>query len=115
MSPAICDGEMVYVKPVSGENLRSGDIVLVKDDHGFRLHRLIRADAGRDVFITRGDCGQQDDPAVGRARILGVAVAKDVRIGGAAVTAPFKGVRGKLLRVLARGHAVLSKLASSAV
>ena len=111
MSPAIRDGETVYVKPASEDNLRSGDIVLVKCDRGFRLHRLIHVDAGRDVFITRGDCGQQDDPTVGRAQILGVAVAKDVRIGGTAVSAPFKGSRGKLLRVLARGQAGLRKIA----
>jgi len=110
MSPAIRDGEMVYVKPSPGESLRRGDIVLVKGDSGFRLHRLIRADVRRDVFITRGDRGLQDDPAVRRAQILGVAVAKDVRVGRAAVTARFKGSRGKLLRTLARGQSALRRV-----
>ena len=110
MSPAIRDGEMVYVKPSPRESLHRGDIVLVKDDRGFRLHRLIRADVRRDVFITRGDSGRQDDPAVGRAQILGVAVAKDVRVGRAAIAARFKGSRGKLLRTLARGQAALRKV-----
>jgi hypothetical protein len=109
MSPAIRDGEMVYVKPSTGESLHTGDIILVKGDGGFRLHRLIQADARRDVFITRGDNGLQDDPAVRRAQILGVAVAKDVRVGRAAVTARFNGSRGKLLRTLARGQAALRK------
>ena len=62
--PAIRDGEMVYVKPSPGESLHRGDIVLVKGNSGFRLHRLIQADVRRDVFITRGDSGLQDDPAV---------------------------------------------------
>jgi hypothetical protein len=110
MSPAIRDGEMVYVKPSPGESLHRGDIVLVKGDSGFRLHRLIQADVRRDVFITRGDSGLQDDPAVRRAQILGVAVAKDVQVGRAAVTARFKGPRGKLLRTLARGQAALRKV-----
>jgi len=110
MSPAIRDGEVVYMKPSPGETLHRGDIVLVKGDRGFRLHRLILADACRDVFITRGDRGLQDDPAVRRAQILGVAVAKEVRVGRAAVTARFKGSRGKLLRTLARGQAALRKV-----
>ena len=110
MSPAIRDGETVYVKPASENNLRSGDIVLVKGDHGFRLHRLIRADVSGDVFITRGDCGLQDDPPARRSQILGVAVAKDVRIGKGMRAAEFEGPRGKLLRILARGQAALRKL-----
>ncbi len=48
---------------------------------GFRLHRLVVADAEQDVFITRGDCGQQDDPAVSGEEIVGIAVAKEVRVG----------------------------------
>ncbi|MGA7907673.1 MAG: S24/S26 family peptidase, partial [Candidatus Sulfotelmatobacter sp.] len=75
MSPAVCDGEMVYVKPASVASLRRGDIVLVKGDRGFRLHRLTYADADKHLFITRGDCGVEDDPTVGGEQILGVAVA----------------------------------------
>src|SRR6266446_2224638 len=65
MSPAIRDGEMVHVRSVDLAGLRAGDIVLAKSERGFRLHRLVLADAERDVFITRGDCGAEDDPAVG--------------------------------------------------
>ena len=114
MSPAIRDGEMVYVKPASGERLRRGDIVLVKSDYGFRLHRLIRADARRNVFLTRGDCALQDDPAVQRHQILGVAVAKDVRVGSRIVRAKFRGMAGRLLRVTARGQSVVTKLSTMA-
>src|SRR5579863_6822133 len=64
MSPAIGDGDTVYVKPASEAHLCRGEIVLVRVDSGFCLRRLIRADTGRDVFITRGDYGLQDDPAV---------------------------------------------------
>jgi uncharacterized repeat protein (TIGR01451 family) len=112
MSSAIRDGEMVYVKPASEAHLRRGDIVLVKSGCGFRLHRLIQADAGRDVFITRGDCGLQDDPAVRREQILGVAVAKDVRVGTRIVRAKFRGIGGRFLRVAARGQSLLGKLSS---
>jgi len=112
MSSTIRDGEMVYVEPASEAHLRRGDIVLVKSDHGFRLHRLMQADARQDVFITRGDCGLQDDPAVGREQILGIAVAKDVRIGRRAVRAKFRGMGGQFLRVAARGQSMLGKLSS---
>jgi Peptidase S24-like len=115
MSPAIRDGEMVYVRPASDSLLREGDIVLVKSDSGFRMHRLVRMDPRRDMFITRGDCGLQDDPPVRRGQILGVAVAKDVQIGTGRVTARFNGPRGKVLRALARGQAAFRKLARSSM
>ncbi len=114
MSPAIRDGDMVYVKPASGENLHRGDIVLVKSENGFRLHRLIRADRGRDLFITRGDCGLQDDPVARREQILGVAVAKDVRVGKRVMRAKFRGMGGRFLRVAARSQSVVSKLSNMA-
>ena len=57
MSPAIRDGEIVHVKSVAPAELRKGEVVLVKAEMGFRLHRLVVADAEQDVFITRGDCG----------------------------------------------------------
>lgn len=115
MSPAIRDGEMVYVKPAAEAHFRKGDIVLVKNDHGFRLHRLIRADARHDIFITRGDCGLQDDPAVKRDQILGVAVAKEVRLGTTLVRANFRGLSGRFFRAAARVQTVSNKLTRSVI
>jgi uncharacterized repeat protein (TIGR01451 family) len=114
MSPTIRDGEMVYVRPASEAHLRRGDIVLVKSGCGFRLHRLIHADPRRDVFITRGDCGLQDDPAVRRDQILGVAVAKDVQVGTKVMPAKFRGPTGRFLRVAARSQSIASKLSTIA-
>jgi hypothetical protein len=115
MSPVIRDGEMVYVKPATESHFRKGDIVLLKNDHGFRLHRLIRADAGRDIFITRGDCGLEDDPAVKRDQILGVAVAKDVRLGTKLVRANLRGVSGRFFRAAARVQTLSHKLMRLAI
>src|ERR1019366_4517711 len=109
MSPAIRDGEVVHVKSVAPAELRKGEIVLVKGEMGFRLHRLVVADAERDVFITRGDCGQQDDPAVSREEIVGIAVAKEVRVGRRIVRAKLKGTSIWLVSGLARGQRVLTK------
>ena len=110
MSPAIRDGEIVYVKPALLADLRMGDIVLVKGEVGFRLHRLVIADAEQDVFITRGDCGQQDDPAVSGEEVVGIAVSKEVQVGRGCVRAKFRGVSGFVLRSVARMQFMLRKI-----
>src|SRR3974390_1097448 len=111
MSPAIRDGDMVQVTPVIVSKLRKDDIVLTKATNGLRLHRLVVVDHAQDVFITRGDCGQQDDPAVSGEEIVGLAVAKEVRVGRSIFQAKFQGVGGNLLRAAARGQAILKKRA----
>src|SRR5579871_3307295 len=105
MSPAIRDGEIVHITPVMVSKLRKDDIVLTKSKNGFRLHRIVLADSSRDAFITRGDCGQQDDPPLSGCQILGLAQAKEVRVGRKIVRAKFRGVGGVLLRGAARGQA----------
>ena len=110
MSPAIRDGEIVLVKAAVLAELRAGKIVLVKGEVGFRLHRLVVADVLQDVFITRGDCGQQNDPATGGEAILGEAVGIEVRVGNRLVLATFGRIGGQLLRAAARGQAIVSKI-----
>jgi uncharacterized repeat protein (TIGR01451 family) len=110
MSPAIRDGEIVHVRPAVPGDLRRGDLVLIKVQGRICLHRLVVADAKRDVFITRGDCGLQDDPAVSGEGILGIAEAKEVQVGRSVVRAKFKGVHGRIARCAAEGHRVMKKL-----
>jgi uncharacterized repeat protein (TIGR01451 family) len=110
MSPAIRDGEIVHVRPVVPGELRRGELVLIRVEGRICLHRLVVADAKRDVFITRGDCGLQDDPAVSGDGILGVAEAKEVRVGRTMIRAKFKGVRGRMARCAASGHRVMKRL-----
>ena len=108
MSPAIRDGEIVYVTPVIVSKLRKDDIVLTKGHSGFRVHRLVVADQDKNLFITRGDCGQQDDPPLRSDQILGVAVAKEVRIGKRIVRTKLNGF-GKVLQGVARVQAALGR------
>ncbi|HSY91964.1 MAG TPA: S24/S26 family peptidase [Candidatus Binatus sp.] len=115
MSPAIRDGEIVHVKSAPLAELCAGDIVLVKGEMGFRLHRLVVADAEQDVFITRGDCGQQDDPAVSGEQIVGIAAAKEVQIAGKNFRVKFRGTAGGLLRGVARGQRVLARILRFAI
>jgi len=110
MSPIIRDREIVYVTPVIVSKLRKGDIVLTKGHSGFRVHRLVVLDLDKNLFITRGDCGQQDDPPVRSDQILGIVLAKEVRLGEKIVVAKLKGIGGKLLQGAARGQHVAGKL-----
>jgi len=104
MSPCIRDGEIVHVTGVIVSKLRKDDIVLVKSNDGFRVHRLVTVDYANDLFITRGDCGQQDDAAVRGEQILGLAVAKEVKLGQKMFQAKFRGIGGGWLRGAARGQ-----------
>src|SRR5450631_293536 len=109
MSPAIRDREFVQVTPVIVSKLRKDDIVLTSSKNGFRLHRIVVADHVRDEFVTRGDCGQENDPTLKGAQILGLAQAKEVHVGRKVVQANFRGVGGWTLRSAARAQYIFSK------
>ena len=110
MSPAIRDGDMVEVAPAVARRLRPDDIVLAKSGHGFRLHRLVLADVTSDAFTTRGDCGRENDPVLKGNQILGVARAKEVRVGRRIVWAKFRGASGWASRCTARAQTVAHKV-----
>jgi uncharacterized repeat protein (TIGR01451 family) len=110
MSPCIRDRQIVHVTPVTVSKLRKGDIVLTKGHSGFRVHRLVLIDHSKNLFITRGDCGQQNDPPVCGDQILGVVVAKEVKLGKKIVRTNLKGIGGKFLRAAARGQDLAGKV-----
>ncbi|MGB7851810.1 MAG: S24 family peptidase, partial [Candidatus Sulfotelmatobacter sp.] len=110
MSPIIRDGQVVYVTPIMVSKLRKGDIVLTKGHGGFRVHRLVITNHSKNLFITRGDGGQQNDPPLRGDQILGVVVAKEVRLGRKLVRTKLRGISGKLLQAAAEGQRVLGKL-----
>ncbi len=110
MSPCIRDREIVHVTPVIVSKLRKGDIVLVKSKNGFRVHRLVIADHSHDFYVTRGDCGEENDPPVNAQQILGIVAAKEVRLGTKLVPTKLNGISGKLLRGAARGQYLAGKL-----
>lgn len=90
MSPSIRDGEIVEISPVHLTLLRQKDIVLAKTGSGFRLHRIVMLDYARDIYITRGDCAQENDPPLTGSQILGLARAKELRLGWTTVRATFR-------------------------
>jgi hypothetical protein len=110
MFPCIRDRQIVHVAAVIVSKLRKGDIVLAKGNSGFRVHRLVLADHNKNLFITRGDSGQQNDLPVRGDQILGLVVAKEVKLGKKSVPTELKGVGGKLLQAAARGQYLGGKL-----
>lgn len=75
MLPTIQDGEIVHVKPVAGNMLRIGDIVLLRSRSEFKAHRIIRKRG--ECFITRGDAGVDTDGEIRCDQILGRVIAKE--------------------------------------
>jgi len=108
MSPAIRDGEIVEVSAVKPSKLRKNDIILAKTKFGFRLHRIVTMDLANDIFVTRGDCGQENDPPLKGAQILGMARSKELRVGWMTVRASFRS--GGFLRAAARTQYLTGKL-----
>ncbi len=115
MSPAIRDGDIVEVTPVIVSKLRKDDIVLAKTNNGFRLHRIVFADSARDAFTTRGDCGLESDPELTGAQILGLAQAKEMRVGKRMVSAKLNSVSGSILCGAARVQRVTGRCFSQAL
>ncbi len=115
MSPSIHDREIVHVTPVIVSKLGKGDIVLTKGDSGFRMHRLVIADHKKDTFITRGDCGLEDDPPLPGAQILGFAATKEVKVAGRVFTVTLDRRASRARRIVGRARwiQVLPALASS--
>ncbi len=56
MFPAIADGHPIEVK---AEKTAHGDVALVENEDGFRVHRVLRSANG---VVTRGDCCFGEDP-----------------------------------------------------
>ncbi len=75
MLPTIQDGEIIHVKPVAGDMLRIGDIVLLRNGSEFKAHRIIRKRG--QSFITRGDAGVDTDGEIRCDQILGRVIAKE--------------------------------------
>ena len=72
MYPTIKSGEKIIIKPVEGL-LKEGDIVAVKKENRFIVHRIVRIlDMNRKSFyVTRGDSNIHEDAPVPREDIVG--------------------------------------------
>ena len=74
MSPAVEDGDIITVQPITGDLIKPGDIVLYQSRFDtaviHRVVRLERASSERCV-VTRGDAASHNDPPVPLHRVIG--------------------------------------------
>src|SRR5271165_3046769 len=64
MRPNILAGDAVLVAPAADAELRQGDIALVQNQDGLRVHRIAACDASSGAVVTRSDTGLDSDPSV---------------------------------------------------
>ncbi len=110
MAPLIRNREIVHVTPVIVTKLHIGDIVLTKRDERFLMHRLVVTNHDENVFITRGDSASEDDPPVQGEQILGLANAKELRLGKRVVRMKLSGISGQLLLGFERGRSLAGRV-----
>jgi signal peptidase I len=73
MAPTIQSGDVLDVRRCSTDELRVGDIVLVRGPNGFLAHRLVARYGSGDgtTIVTRGDAHWQNDSPIATAGVLG--------------------------------------------
>jgi hypothetical protein len=73
MWPTIRSGDVLEVQRCAANELRVGDIVLVKGLGGIRVHRLLRRGTEVDCLgiVTRGDSHWRADESVAESNVLG--------------------------------------------
>lgn len=75
MLPTIQDNEVLHIRPIHASHVKIRDIVLFKHETTFKAHRVIRKE--NQLFVTRGDAGQDVDAAIPEKDILGKVTAKE--------------------------------------
>lgn len=77
MEPVLSPGDVVVVRPVAADDLRTGDVVTfqpVSDDPSLVTHRVVgigSTGGGDRVFTTRGDANGADDDPVTADQVMG--------------------------------------------
>jgi uncharacterized repeat protein (TIGR01451 family) len=66
MLPNILDGDELVVAPATQAELRAGDVTLIQNADGLRVHRVTPQSTPSGSVITRSDTGQQVDPPASR-------------------------------------------------
>jgi len=74
MRPAIEDGDVITVEPITGDPIRQGDIVLYHSRFDTAvIHRVVRVErsSSERAVVTRGDAASHSDGPVPIHRVLG--------------------------------------------
>jgi hypothetical protein len=83
MLPIIYDGDILHVRAINPQDVRTGEIVLFKDNKGFKAHRVLRKE--KDLFVTRGDSGVEPGCIIRGEQIMGKIAAKECAYTGRVV------------------------------
>jgi uncharacterized repeat protein (TIGR01451 family) len=117
MKPNILDGDALIIASVPQKELRRGDVALTHGQDGLRAHRVYNADPAARSVITRGDSGQENDPAT--PGVLGIVVAVERKGRKTSMTQPYRRLRHalgmQLHRLKLAASLRLRKLACSSV
>jgi signal peptidase I len=74
MSPAIEDGDVITIEPISDEPVRQGDIVLYQSRFDTAvIHRVVKIERSQSerMVTTRGDSASQSDSPIPLHRVIG--------------------------------------------
>lgn len=65
MEDAIPEGSLVFAKEVEFSQVKPGDILTFHSDDGteFFTHRVISIDVNNQMFTTKGDANEEEDPS----------------------------------------------------
>jgi len=104
MQPNILHGDAVVVARARSSDLHQGDVALTRGMDGFRVHRVSRGPRSGECVITRGDAGQQNDPAP--SSVLGKVI--EVERGGRVISSAgagrdFHALRTQMHRLVRAG------------
>lgn len=99
MRPTICPGDRLHVVAVPPETVRSGDVVVLRVEHGLLVHRIVRVDVSG--ITTRGDNERYAYPTVPASAVVG-------KVLHAERNGLRHDVRGRMLYLRVLTHRVLS-------
>jgi len=97
MIPTVWPNDVVTIGHVDVLSIRPSQIVLVRVEYGFVLHRVVRCDS--KSLTSRGDSVGFEDPPVGLDQVLGRLI--EIERGGVSLKPPGRlGLPSKLIRYI---------------
>lgn len=113
MEPSYKIGSMIYVKPVSFEDLKIGDAVTFSGGSYVVTHRITEIDTDNKSIVTKGDANKSIDGSVSYSKIVGKASKLSIPYLGK-ISMVLSSVRGKILLVgILGGLFVINIIANS--
>ena len=84
MASTLYKGDMIFVKPVTPDELTANQIVtmITEDGKGYLTHRIVSVNRSGGAIRTKGDANRTPDPKeIPMSRVVGAAVYRVPKIG----------------------------------